>query len=98
MTAMLFTSFLSQDLKRRIVLLLQERADFVAQIFGHVVDGFEPLLDEGCVNFSHSYLPPIPSSRLDPVSLFTKVLKIRIVTIRIRLMALENAYSPISSK
>ena len=49
MTAMLFTTFLSQDLKRRIILLLQECADFVAQIFGHVVDGFESLLDEGSV-------------------------------------------------
>lgn len=42
--------------------------------------------------------PPIPLSRLAPVTLLTSVLHTRIVMIKIRLMPLEKAYRPISSK
>ena len=40
---------------------------------------------------AESRYPPIPLSKLAPVTLFTMVLQIRIVTIRIRLMPLEKA-------
>ena len=70
---------------------------------GQVVDTIEVLPSLGNIgqsDFRHGYSPllPIPESMLAPVSLLTRKLKIRIVTIRIRLMALEKAYRPISSK
>ena len=67
------------------------------QIF-HRIEFTPALCDMFQFDFRHGFYPPIPLSRLAPVILLTSVLQTRMVMIRIRLMPLEKAYSPISSK
>ena len=90
---------MGEDRDGIMILLSMEDRDYAMFVYGpKASEVFNAYGQEQLETYFGAYLPQLFYSMLAPVTLLTTVLHTRMVTIRIRLMPLEKAYRPISSK